>query len=182
MYSSNLIIRRASEADLDEVASMVEGFVEGHPAQSHPRPRAQLREAYFGAQPVAHLLVAARAGRLVGMAQWRLEYDIFWGFFGGEMGWLYVRPEARGSGIAAALAAAVCSEIRAAGGQFLHGGADVDENAALYQRVAVSMPGHTCYVSAEAFQSLADLAGASPREIVRRLPDPKLNRVPARAR
>ena len=33
---------------------------------------------------------------------------------------------------------------------------------------------HECYVSAEAFQAFADLAGLTPREIVRRLPAPGL--------
>ena len=41
---------------------------------------------------------------------------------------------------------------------------------------------HECYVSAEAFQAFADLAGLTPREIVRRLPAPGLNKVAARAR
>jgi hypothetical protein len=41
---------------------------------------------------------------------------------------------------------------------------------------------HECYVSAEAFQALADLAGLAPRDIIRRLPDPGLNKVAARAR
>ena len=38
---------------------------------------------------------------------------------------------------------------------------------------------HECYVSAEAFQALADLAGLAPRDIIRRLPDPGLNKVAA---
>jgi hypothetical protein len=39
---------------------------------------------------------------------------------------------------------------------------------------------HECYVSAEAFRALADLAGLLPRDIVRRLPDPGLKKVAAR--
>lgn len=53
----------------------------------------------------------------------------------------------------------------------------------LYERAA--MPGGSStdvFLSAEAFQRLADLAGRPCREIVRRLPDPSLNTVPARKR
>ena len=52
----------------------------------------------------------------------------------------------------------------------------------LYERVAMGWRAHECYVSAEAFQALADLAGPAPRDIVLRVPDPALNKVPARAR
>src|SRR5262245_34620231 len=97
-----IVVRSATEGDLDDVADMVKGFVAGHPAENHPRPVSRLREAYFGARPVAHLLVATRGGRVVGMGQWTLIYDMFWAMFGGEIGWLYVRPEARGLGISAA--------------------------------------------------------------------------------
>jgi hypothetical protein len=50
-----------------------------------------------------------------------------------------------------------------------------------YERVAMGWKAHECYVSAEAFHALADLAGLLPRDIVRRLPDPGLNKVAARA-
>ena len=65
--------------------------------------------------------------------------------------------------------------------QFLRGGGDRDVEA-LYERVAMGWKAHECYVSAEAFQAFADLAGLTPREIVRRLPAPGLNKVAARAR
>jgi hypothetical protein len=52
----------------------------------------------------------------------------------------------------------------------------------LYERVAMGWKAHECYVSAEAFQALADLAGLAPRDIIRRLPDPGLHQVAARAR
>jgi hypothetical protein len=51
----------------------------GHPAEFHPRSSKALREAYFGDRPVAHLLVAERGNEIVGMAQWRLVHDMFWG-------------------------------------------------------------------------------------------------------
>ena len=152
---SLLTVRAAQEADLSDVADMVQNFVAGHPAQSHPRPLSRLREAYFGAHPVAHLLVACRGDRVVGMGQWTRMYDMFWAMFGGDVEWLYVRPEARGLGISAAIVAEICRQVRLAGGEFLHGGADGAEIESLYERVAMGWPGHTCYVSAEAFQQFA---------------------------
>ena len=90
--SKELTIRSAHEADLDDIEEMIENFVTGHPAESHQRSRAKLRQAYFGARPVANLLVATRGERVIGMAQWALIYDMFWSAYGGNVEWLYVRP------------------------------------------------------------------------------------------
>jgi GNAT superfamily N-acetyltransferase len=168
--------------DLNEIADMVQGFVAGHPAEFHPRPPSRLREAYFGAVPVAHLLVASKGPKIVGMGQWTRMYDMFWGMFGANVEWLYVRPEARGLGIPAAIIAEICRQVRLEGGQMLRGGADGAAIAALYERVAIGWRVSTCALSGEAFQICADLAGLSPREIVSRLPDPELNRTAARPR
>src|SRR5690242_19815979 len=101
---------------------MVAGFVRGHAAEPHSRSSDSLLKAFFGEHPVAHLLVVERRGEILGMAQWRLIYDMFWGMFGAEAGWLYVKPHCRGSGIVAALVALLCSEASAAGAVFLQGG------------------------------------------------------------
>lgn len=106
-------------------------------------------------------------------------YDMFWSMYGGNVAWLYVRPEHRGSGVVVSIVAQICAEVRKAGGEFLHGGRD-DDIERLYERTAVRRPTHECHVSEEAFQVFADLAGLSPREIVRRLPSSELNLVPAR--
>ena len=177
-----ITIRPAVESDLEAIAELVQGFVAGHPAESHPRPLSRLREAYFGAQPVAQLLLAFRGSRAVGMGQWTRIYDMFWAAFGGEVGWLYVRPEARGLGIPAALVAEISRQVRLDGGELLHGGSEADVITKLYERVAIGSPGRSCHVCAEAFHAFADLAGLAPREIVRRLPDPALNRVAPRPR
>jgi|KBSSwiStaDraftv2_1062776.scaffolds.fasta_scaffold334885_2 N-acetylglutamate synthase-like GNAT family acetyltransferase len=179
--SSTLTIRSAREADLDDIDEMIADFVKGHPAESHRRSRAKLREAYFGGMPVANLLVATRGERVIGMAQWALIYDMFWSAYGGNVEWLYVRPEYRRSGVVATIVAEISAQVRKAGGEFLHGGGARDAES-LYERVAMGWKAHECYVSAEAFQAFADLAGLTPREIIRRLPDPELNRVAARAR
>lgn len=177
----DLRLRPARESDLDDLAEMIEDFVKGHPAATHARSRAKLREAYFGAAPVARLLVATRGERVIGMGQWNLMYDMFWSAFGANVEWLYVRPEHRRSGMVAAIVAEIAAQTRAAGGEFLHGGGS-RESESLYERVAMGWKAHECYVSAEAFQAVADLAGLVPRQIVRHLPDPGLNKVAARPR
>ena len=176
-----LHVRAGCEADLADVAAMMEDFVKGHKAEHHPRPLAKLRSALFGDAPVAHLLVATRHGRIVGMVQWMLFFDMFWATYGARPEWLYVQREVRGLGIAAALIAEVCAQARRHGAEFLHGGGS-DEVSRLYERSAIGSATRECFLSAEAFQQLADLAGAPVREIVRGLPAPDLNRVAARPR
>ena len=83
--------------------------------------------------------------------------------------------------IAAALVAGACAQVRRAGGEFLHGSGG-DEVSRLYERFAVGSIAHEQYLSGEAFQVFADLAGASARELVRRLPARELNRMPPRSR
>jgi GNAT superfamily N-acetyltransferase len=179
--SGEVGVRLALETDLDDIAGMVSDFVKGHPAENHPRSGSTLREAYFGSAPVARLVVATDSGRVIGMGQWTLVYDMFWGMYGANAEWLYVRPAYRGRGVVACIVAEICAHVRRSGGEFLHGGG-ADEAERLYERVAIGWPTHECYVSAAAFQALADLAGLAPRDIVRRLPRPELNKVPAHAR
>lgn len=173
-----LVIRRANEGDLPAIERMVADFVTGHPAERHHRSTDVLRAAYFGDQPVAHMLVAEREGSLVGMAQWRLVHDMFWGMFGAEAEWLYVTPDCRGSGIVAALVARLCAESSQAGAQFLRGGGG-DGPSKLYERVAIGQTSRTCHLSGRAFQVFARLDGLSAREIVRGLPHRDLGLLPA---
>lgn len=177
-----LVVRRAVEDDLDDILALLDEFGREHPSARHVRPRAALREAYFGDAPVARLFVAVRHGRTIGMAQWWRIIDMLWVMQGGRVEYLYVRPEARGLGIGAALIAAICDDIRRSGGVFLHGGADHPDIVRLYERVALGGPTFECHVSAEAFQVFADLAGRSPRDIVRGLPARALNREPPHPR
>ena len=171
-------IRSASTDDIEEIERMISDFVKGHPAENHPRSREALLEAYFGERPVTHLLVAERKGEIVGMAQWRLIHDMFWGMFGADAEWLYVKPACRGSGIVAALIARICAEASAAGARFLHGGGG-EGPSKLYERVAIGMASRDCFLSAKAFQVFAGLDGLPAREIVRRLPSRELGLQPA---
>lgn len=172
-----LVVRPAQEADLDEVERLIDAFAVGHPAAAHPRSRDALHASYLGTNRVAELLVADRAGTLVGMGQWRRIHDLFWGMFGAEGEWLFVAPGRRGLGIGAAIVAAICARAAAAGCEFLHGHAGDADVARLYARSAIESPGWSFFLSAAAFRDVARLDGLPPREIVRRLPDPARNRV-----
>ena len=132
-----LSIRNANENDIEEIERMVADFVKGHPAEFHPRSSKVLREAYFGDRPVAHLLVAERGSEIVGMAQWRLVHDMFWGMFGAEAEWLYVKPNRRGSGIVAALVARLCAQASEAGAQFLKVAAARDLRSSMTESASV---------------------------------------------
>ncbi|HEX7237632.1 MAG TPA: GNAT family N-acetyltransferase [Gammaproteobacteria bacterium] len=170
-----LVIRDARIDDLPAIEEMVEDFVKGHPAENHPRSADALRRAYFGERPVTHLLVAERDGDIVGMGQWRLGHDMFWGMFFIEAEWLYVRPRCRGSGIVTAIVAAICGHGRRAGAQFLHGGGG-ERASKLYERVAIGIASRECFLSGKGFQVMAGLEGLPVREIVRRLPTPEMTR------
>jgi GNAT superfamily N-acetyltransferase len=173
-----LSIRDARPDDIPVIEEMVEDFVKGHPAEHHPRSSEALRQAYFGERPVAHLLLAERDGAIVGMGQWLLVHDMFWGMFCARAEWLYVRPRCRGSGIVAAIVAAICGQARRAGAQFLLGGGG-EGPSKLYERVAIGMASRDCFLSGKAFQVMAGLEGLPIREIVRGLPAPELGRQPA---
>ena len=173
-----LLIRDANENDIPAIESMVADFVKGHPAEHQPRSSQALRAAYFSERPVAHMLLAERNGQIVGMAQWTLIHDMFWGMFGAEAAWLYVRPDCRGSGIVAALVARLCAQAAAAGAQFLHGSGG-EGPSRLYERVAIGQVSRDCHLSGKAFQVFAKLDGLPPRELVRRLPARALGLQPA---
>jgi hypothetical protein len=72
-------------------------------------------------------------------------------------------------------------QARRRGAEFLHSGAS-DEVSRLYERSALGYATREYFLSAQAFQQLADLASAPIREIVRGLPSRDLNRVAARPR
>ena len=171
-------IRNANPKDIAEIERMISAFVKGHPAENYPRSQETLRAAYFEERPVAHLLVAERNGEIVGMVQWSLIHNMFWGMFGAEAGWLYVKPDHRGSGIVAALVARICALASEAGAKFLQGSGD-EGPSKLYERVAIGLPDRTCHISGKAFQTIAELDGLPLREIVRRLPAKELGLEPA---
>jgi GNAT superfamily N-acetyltransferase len=177
---TGIAIRLAREADAPALLEMVQDFVQGHPAEHRPRSARALRVAYFGDNPVAELIVAVWNGRVVAMVQWTRIFDMFWSTFGGMAEWLYVRPQARGLGLSAALLAMVSLRVREAGGEFVHGSGG-EHMTSLYRRLASeSGTSRGYYLSGESFQQAANLAGRPPRDVVRHFPVPALSSVPAR--
>jgi len=174
---SGLIVRRATADDLPVLAVLIDGFAKGHPAAGHIRSREMLRDALFGSQPMAHLLLAEKDATAVGFGAWRKTYDLFWSMYGGDGLGLYVIPAQRGLGIGLCIIAAICADIREHGGQFLQASYDAVFSG-LYERVAVGRPERACHVSALAFERLAAVAGRSARDIIRTLPEKSLNYVP----
>src|SRR4051812_8806600 len=114
-----LIVRCAEHVDLPGLATLIDGFAKGHPAEHRERSSDAMRDAFLGTHAVAYALVAERNSTLIGFIAWRRTYDMFWSFYGGEAIGLYVIPSHRGSGVALCLIAAMCADIRKKGGQFL---------------------------------------------------------------
>lgn len=177
---SNLVVRHATTDDLPALAVLIDGFAKGHPAEGHARSTEKLREALFGSQPIAQVLLAEKNATAIGFGAWRKAYDLFWSMYGGDGLGLYVIPAHRGFGVGLCIVAAMCTEIREDGGQFLRASYDADL-AAFYERVAVGRSERACHVSALAFARLAAVAGRSSRDIIRALPEKSLNYVPATA-
>lgn len=170
----DLIVRAATAEDAPKLAELIDGFAAGHPAESHPRSLEQIRAAFFETEPIGRVLIAEIDSVAVGFGIWRRTYDLFWSMFGGDGIGLYLDPAHRGSGAVLCIIAAMCAEIRRAGGHFLQTSYD-PKLAGLYERVGVGHPERVCHVSALAFESLADAAGRSAREIVCALPDKSSN-------
>jgi GNAT superfamily N-acetyltransferase len=133
-----------------------------------------LEQAFFGPSALGYVLLAERRGATIGLGIWKKIYDVYWSMFGGEGIALYVTPSHRGFGVAAELIASICDDIRRNGGHFLRASYD-PVHTGFYERVGIGGPERTCHVSAAAFRQLADLAGSSPRQIIRGLPDKALN-------
>jgi GNAT superfamily N-acetyltransferase len=153
--------------DVEKLAALIDGFAQNHPAATHPRSVEAMTEAYFGEAAISRVLLAERDGAVIGFGAWRKTYDPYWSFFGGEVMALYVEPAWRGHGVALSLVAAIAAEIRAYGGRFLQGNYG-DSVAPLYERMAVGRDERACHLSAEGFETIAEAAGNSPREILRR--------------
>jgi hypothetical protein len=76
----DLIVRRATPDDAAALAALIDGFAKGHPAELHARSMDRMRDAFFGAQPVARVLRAEKNGAPIGFGVWRKTYDVFWSF------------------------------------------------------------------------------------------------------
>ncbi|MGE5186300.1 MAG: GNAT family N-acetyltransferase [Acidobacteriota bacterium] len=112
-----------------------------------------------------------------GFIAWNDDYDLHHCVRGASLCDLFVRRSARGRGVAPALIAFACREIQATGGVFLRGTA-VASAVKLYARVGWGWDCREVTLGGRAFRAIAALAGASPRELVRGLPDPAWNHEP----
>ena len=110
----DLIVRRATPDDASALAVLIDGFAKGHPAEHHARSMNRMRDAFFGNQPVGHVLLAEKSGTAIGFGAWRKTCDVFWSVYGGVGLGLYVAPPHRGLGVALCIIAAICAEIRRA--------------------------------------------------------------------
>jgi GNAT superfamily N-acetyltransferase len=124
---------------------------------------------------VGRLCVAiATRGEPIGLIAWAPAYDIHHCVRGGEIAELYVAPAHRGRGVAPQLIAHACRAIGDGGGVFVRGTA-VASAVPLYARIAWGWDCREMILGGRAFRAMAALAGASPRAIVRGLPDPSWN-------
>jgi len=176
------LIRLAEERDIPEIVELVREFAQGHPSEDLARNGKKIEAAYFGDNPAGELIVAERKGRAVGMVQWYRQYDMFWEVYLGIPEWLFVREDSRGLGISIALIAFLCERVRRAGGEFIYG-PGAEATTSIFTRYAFDAgSAETFRLSGEAFHQWADLAGSSPRQIIRNLPPPELNRADPKPR
>jgi len=71
---SDLIVRRATTDDVPVLAALIDGFAKGHPAEGRARSAAILREALFGGQPMAQVVLAEKNATAIGFGAWRKAY------------------------------------------------------------------------------------------------------------
>ena len=75
----------------------------------------QLRDALFAPSPTVFAHVADEDGRVVGMAVWFLTFSTWTGRNGIHLEDLYVRPEARATGVGRALLTELATIARRSG-------------------------------------------------------------------
>lgn len=104
-------IRRAEVSDVDTMVQLIHELAayERAPEQCHITPD-QLHTALFRESPALFAHVAELDGEVVGCALWFLNFSTWDGVHGVYLEDLYVRPQARGSGLGTALLAALAEE------------------------------------------------------------------------
>jgi GNAT superfamily N-acetyltransferase len=104
-------VRRIADSDVDAVVAMVHDLAahEHAPEECH-LTAAQLRAALFAPAPALFGHVAELDGAVVGFALWFLNFSTWRGTHGIYLEDLYVRQEARGTGLGKALLAELAAE------------------------------------------------------------------------
>ena len=105
MPASEFEIRRATEADLPDILSMIRGLAEYENAApgAVTATETQLRESLFGAHPGAEVLIALSAGSAAGFALFFHNFSTWRGRRTLYLEDLFVWPQMRRHGIGRAL-------------------------------------------------------------------------------
>ena len=100
----SVTIREAAPADVATILRFIRELAEfEREADKVVATEALLHEAMFGTHPVAEAVIAERDGAALGMALFFHNFSTWTGWKGLYLEDLYVTPEARGSGVGAAL-------------------------------------------------------------------------------
>jgi GNAT superfamily N-acetyltransferase len=173
-------IRPAHAGDGGAVEALLSAYLaESFPGHIGTSAAVLERDILSGASGLS-ILVAEQHGAPIGFASWHRVYDIHWAKGGVEIVDLYVEPAHRGTGVALALAAAVCNRGLQEGLTYLRG-TSFDRASAVghfYDRIAVTTHSAECHCAGRAFRRLAQLHGQSPRSMLRELPPKEWNYEP----
>jgi ribosomal protein S18 acetylase RimI-like enzyme len=110
------MIRPATVDDVDELVQLIHDLAEFERSPGSVEvDSAQLGAALFADSPAVFAHVADEGGQVVGMAIWFLTFSTWTGRHGIYLEDLYVKPEARQSGVGRALVTALATLADAAG-------------------------------------------------------------------
>jgi len=110
------MIRVAVADDVEVLVALIHDLAEYERSPGSVEITAgQLHEALFAASPHVFAHVAEEEGRVVGMAIWFLTFSTWTGRTGIHLEDLYVRPEARATGVGRALVGELATIARSSG-------------------------------------------------------------------
>ncbi|UFN50798.1 GNAT family N-acetyltransferase [Roseomonas sp. OT10] len=99
------VLRDAAPGDVPAMLGFARALAEheGRPEGTVVATEAMLREAFFGAAPIAWALVAERDGAAVGYAAWSYPFRVYQGRSVMHVSNVFVVPETRGAGTGRAI-------------------------------------------------------------------------------